>query len=243
MRGSSSHAFSIGLLLTILIAASGPVHLQQPDRPRSSVTINTNPVVIRVQVTNGRDRKLINELEKDDFLLREDGNPQQISPVKEGEPLSVVILAWGLACAIIPPEWELPHIRESLRQLGDDAEIALMSYMSDIALVQPLTRDHNVIADVINKGSRLVGSWVAHKVWKQTGLHPGEAIYQAARYLEKEASPERRKIIIVLTYPGSNNKTHLHTAAEVSAVLEKNQTTVYALFREYVGHGFSVAES
>ena len=240
---------TIGLLLFLLFAASDSIRAQQSDSPGNPLTINTDLVVTWAQVLDRKDGKVVNGLEIDDFTSREDGKPQQISRVKESEPLSVVIIGSSLACAINPPEWELPRILESLRQLGDDTEIALMSYLADVVLVQPLTKDHNVIADVINKGSRLLGPWVAQKVCKQTGNpdidspRPGEAIYQAARYLEKEASPGRRKIIIVLTDPPLINKTHFHTAAEVSEALEKTHTSVYVLFREYYGNSGSTPEA
>src|SRR5262245_24118579 len=225
---------SISILTTIAfswILLSAPADIVGAH----SVTVKNDPVTW-AQVIDGQDGKSTSGLEKDDILPRKD-------LVKKGEPLSVVMLMYGLACAINPPEWQLPRIHESLGQLGPDTEIALMSYMSDVALVQPLTKDHNVIADVINKGSRLLGPWVAHKVWKETSnldidlSRPGEAIYQAARYLEKEASPGRRKIIIVLAHPQWVNKTHLRTAAEVSEVLEKTRTTVYLLSREIYGSG------
>jgi VWFA-related protein len=234
----SSLAVSIGLLLAVLLAAGEPVHTQQPNQTRDSVTINTDLVITWAQVFDGKDGKVVKGLEKDDFVLREDGKPQQISMIREGQPISVVLLVRALACAAEPPEYLLPRIHESLRQLGDDAEIALMSWQRDVALAQPLTRDHNVIANVINQGTRLLGYWIFNKICKQTfnpdidQTRPGEAIYQAARYLEKEASPGRRKIILMITSSGFLNRTHWHTAAEVSELLEKTRTTVYALNEE-----------
>jgi Ca-activated chloride channel homolog len=229
---------TITIALFSLIAVGEPIYAQQSDLQKTSVTINTDLVVTWAQVLDRKDGKVVKGLDKDDFILREDGKPQQISMIKEGQPISVVMLVRALACASEPPEYLLPRIHESLRLLGDDAEIALMSWQRDNALVQPLTRDHNVIAKVINQGARLLGYWVFNKICKQTfnldldQPRPGEAIYQAARYLEKEAAPGRRKIILMITSSGFNNKTHLHTADEVSEMLEKTGTTVYALNEE-----------
>jgi VWFA-related protein len=223
------------IALFSLLAVGEPIYAQQSDRQKTSVTINTDLVVNWANVLDSEDGKVVRGLEIDDFILREDGKPQQISTIKEGQPLSVVMIVWGVGC-FRKSGWPVSRIYESLRQLGDDAEIALMSLYTDVAQVEPLTRDHNVIADWIYKGGRLLGETDYDRVCQNftpyNAPRPGEAIYQAARYLEKAASPGRRKIIIVLTCPNTINKTHFHTAAEVNEVLEKNQATVYALYSE-----------
>jgi VWFA-related protein len=239
MKISSAPAFTIGLLLVVIFAAGRPHPGQQPEPKKQPITINTDLVVIWAQVLDSQNGTVVKGLGKDDFVLREDGKPQQISLVKEGhgQPLSIVMAVEGLGCAIEPPEWLIPRIRESLLQLGDDVEIALIAWQGIIELVQPLTKDHQVIADVIQQGSRLLGGKF-EVVCKQTDNldinlpRPGETIYQAARYLEKEASPGRRKIIIDLDKPQFINKTHFHTAAEVSELLESTRTTVYGMYFE-----------
>ena len=65
---------------------------------------------------------------------------------------------------------------------------------------------------------------------ERESYRPGEAIYQATKYLAKAASPERRKVIIVITQSFfMMAKTHLHSALEVDDLLKKTGTTVYAL--------------
>jgi hypothetical protein len=163
----------------------------------------------------------------EDFVLREDGTPQQISLVKEDQPLSVVILVDGMAC-IVPPEHELQRSDEALRLLGDDAEIALMAWDSDVALVQHLTRDRDAIANQLKDRVSFFYALNGHRNTAQGPVRPGrdfqrpgEAIYQAARYLEQNASSGRRKVIIVIAYPGWLGERHLHTAAEVKELLER----------------------
>jgi VWFA-related protein len=174
-------------------------------------------------------------LELDDFLLREEGKPQQISLVKEGQPVSVVILVDGMVC-IWPPELEFQRSHEALRQLGEGAEIALMAWDSNVALVQPVTTDLKVIASRL--GDR-VGFFHALNGYRkvprpQRDLYrPGEAIYRAADYLEKNASPGRRKIVILISWfnpPLVTAETHLRKAAEVTELLDKIGATVYGLY-------------
>ncbi len=232
MRSSSLTTLAISLSLTLIFLAGEPTHAQQPDRPRNPLTINTDLVVTWAQITNGNDGTAVKGLGIDDFLLREEGKPQQISLVKEGQPVSVVILVESMRC-IWPPELEFQRSHEALRQLGDDAEIALMAFDSDILLVQPLTRDQNVVASRL--GDRASFFHALNGPWKRPRPgrdwpRPGEAIYQAARYLGKAASPGRRKVIVVIARSGlSMARTHPHTAAEVEELLEKTGTTVYAL--------------
>ncbi len=176
-------------------------------------------------------------MEIDDFVLREDGKRQQISLIKEDQPLSVVILVDGKTpCKeVLGLISSFPRSRESLRLLGDDAEIALMVWYSRVALVQPLTRDWGIISYHLEDRNRLINaSYQAGRTDNLDELpRPGEAVYQAARYLEKAASPERRKVIIIINTPQLVNETHLHTAAEVRELLERTRTTVYGLYQTF----------
>lgn len=234
MKKSSLKRFSSILLWTYLCVASVAIQAQQIDR--TTVTVNTDLVVTWAQAVNRIDGSPIKGLGIDDFLLREDGKQQQLSLVKEGRPLSVVILVDAMQC-VWPPEIELRRSRAALRQLGEDAEIALMIWDSEVRLVQPLTVDQPSIANRLENrisffytlNGAQSDSYI--KVRPERDNHrPGEAVYQAARYLEKAASPGRRKIIIVITQSYlAMARTHTHTGSEVKELLRKTGTTVYAL--------------
>jgi VWFA-related protein len=232
MKKSSLIIFVVGRLLAFMFLAIEFAWAQSSDHQRSPLTINTDLVVTWAQVTNRNDGSPVRGLEFDDFLLREEGKPQKISFVKESQPLSVIILVDSEVC-VWPPEIELQRSQEALRLLGTDAEIALMAFDSDVVLVWPFTRDHQAIADRL--GNR-VGFFQAlngpRKVPRpgRDANRPGEAIYQAAQYLERQVAGERRKIIIVISKSWSwMARSHRHTAAEVEYLLEKTGTTVYAL--------------
>jgi VWFA-related protein len=228
-------AIMIGVFF--LMVALEPIYAQQSDRQKTSVTINTDLVVTWAQVMDRKDGKFVRGLEIGDFALREEGKPQQITLAKEGQPVSVVILVEGEHC-LWPPEHEFRRSRETLSQLGDDAEIALMAWDSDTVLAQPFTKDHNAVASQL--GNK-VGFFYTlnppqpgrqHPVRpERTHLRPGEAIYEAARYLEKNASPGRRKIIIMIAWfdPPIMAETHRRSAADVNDLLEKTGATVYGL--------------
>src|SRR5262245_37348078 len=114
---------TITIALFSLVAAGEPVYEQQSDRQNPSFTINTDLVVTWAQILDRKDGKVVKGLKIDDFVLREDGKPQQISIIKEDQPLSVVFLVEGMIC-VVPPEHEFQRSQQALRQLGEDAEIA-----------------------------------------------------------------------------------------------------------------------
>jgi VWFA-related protein len=227
------------IALFSLIAAAEPVCAQQSDRQKTSVTINTDLVVTWAQVLDRKGGKVVKGLEIGDFALREEGKPQQISLVKGEQPVSAVILVDGMRC-VVPPELEFQRSLQALRQLGEDAEIALMAWDSDAVTAQPFTRDQETVAKRLQdrvsffyalNDPRKGG---ASPVRPDRDLYrPGEAIYQATKYLEEAASPERRKVIIIIAWaraPLHMALTHRQTAAEVSKLVEKTGTTIYGLY-------------
>jgi VWFA-related protein len=227
--------FLLHLVLFILTTSSF-MHAQYSNNQTGTFTINTDLVITWANITSLKDNSPIKGLNISDLLLREEGKQQQISLLKEGQPLSVVILVDGMTCVRLP-EIEFQRSHEALRQLGEDAEVALMAWDSDVRLVQPLTMDQSVIANRLEDRTSFFNALNGAQNDIQIKVRPdrdhprpGEAIYQAAQYLEKAASPDRRKIIIVITTSFSlMAKTHLHTGAEVKGLLKQTGATVYAL--------------
>jgi VWFA-related protein len=227
---------AISIALFSLSVAGEPVYAQQSDRQKITVTINTDLVVTWAQIMDRKEGKFVSGLEIGDFALREEGKPQQISLVKEGH-VSVVILAEGVHC-LWPPEHEFRRSHEALRQLGDDAEIALMAWDSDAVLMQPFTKDHNVIASKLGNKVGFFYALNPPQPGRQTPIRdgrnynrPGEAVYEAARYLEKNASAGRRKIIIMIGWEWDHlmAETHRRSATDVKDLLETTGVTVYGL--------------
>jgi VWFA-related protein len=228
---------TITIALFSVVAAGEPIQAQQPEHPRTPFTINTDLVITWAQIFDAKDATVIKGLGITDFLLREDGKQQQISLVNEGQPLSVVILVQGGYCDTwAMPNYELRRSRETLRRLGEDPEIALMAWVYDVVLTQPLTRDQDVIAGQLEDRTNFSRALRLKRLqYSSNGYRYfpriGEAVYQAAQYLEKKASPGRRKIIIVIAYPDLMNEEHEHTAAEVNELLEKTGTTIFGLYQ------------
>ncbi len=228
----------------VLITAIA-IQAQQTDR--NIVTINTDLVTTWTQVTNPKDGSLIKRLVVDDFQLREAGKAQHISLITEGQPLSVVLLVEGYA-HIWPAERWYRHIEETLHELGEDTEIAVMLYDSTTVMLQPLTKNMSVLRDKLKDKAAFHYFLGRHLPERIAEALPGEialpriggAIYEATKYLDKAAAPERRKIIIFVTTPSFwQNEVHFRTRAEVENLLEQTGTTVYALLH---GNGVRVHE-
>jgi VWFA-related protein len=232
MKNSSLTTFKAVLSGALLCVIGTSIQAQQSDHPRNSVTIDTDLVVTWAQILDRKDGNAVNGLEIGDFLLKEEAKAQQISLVKEGQPVSVVILLKVLVpCGgdafKLAPEWSFHRAGDALRQLGDDAEIALMAWDNVVTLVQPLTRDNKLIVEHLEDRNGLRNATPPNPSLLS---RPGDAIYQAAQYLEKAASPERRKIIIVIDADFGIDKQRSHTAADVKDLLDKTGTTVYGLY-------------
>jgi VWFA-related protein len=142
----------------------------------------------------------------------------------------------GMAC-LWPADLEFQRAGEALDQLGDDAEIALMAWDSDVVLVHPFTMDRNLITSRLEDRACFFHALNGPKKVvrpERDWYRPGEAIHKAAAYLETAASPLRRKIILTLVTsygpPTLMAETHRLSAAEVEGKLEKSGATVYALY-------------
>jgi VWFA-related protein len=225
-------------LLIIVSIIDCSIFAQQKEQ--SNLLINTDLVTTWAEVSLRPDRIPVKGLNIEDFYLQEDGQKHNIALLKEDPPLSVIILVDGMTCVTEP--W-YRNQSQLFHQLGQETEISLMAWDSDAALVFPFTKNKDWAA--MNFSSRynfflalnpglygndpLFGNRILVRP-ERTHHRPGEAIYQATKYLERSASPDRRKVIIVISPANIEIASkHLRTVTEVEALLEKTGTTVYGL--------------
>ncbi len=226
------------LLCSVLFFVNDRVQAQHENN--DFITINTDLVTTWTQIANRQSGLPVKRLKVEDFNLTEEGKYQQLSWVKEGQPLSVVILVDGMKCVAEP--W-YQRVGEIMSQFGEDDEISLMAWDTDAVLVQPLAKYNSGVLDkfkkrfdffsALNPGPYGYEPHFGTKIvvrLDRTNYRPGEAIYQATQYLESAASPKSRKIIIVIS--SSNIEIahkHMRTASEVETLLAKTSTTVFGL--------------
>ena len=81
------------LLLAFTLCAAIPVAAQEPAQSSEVVKINTDLVVLDAQVLRKKDGRAINSLKREDFLLSEDGQRQEIVHFSQDRlPLSILLL-------------------------------------------------------------------------------------------------------------------------------------------------------
>jgi VWFA-related protein len=228
-------------LSAISFITSTTTNAQQLDNSKNTISINTDLVVTWAQIINLNDGSPIRGLRKVDLNLRDQSKPQQIDIVKEGQPLSVVILMPTSTCEWVPG-YEFHRSLEAFRQLGKDTEISFITWGLHLKLISPFTSDHQKISELLDNRVTFNGPQNFRMVTDtDLAAQPGTAIFEAAKYLNSNSSPERRKIILIV---GGGELHRLNpqskSTSEVLAFLDKTNTTVFALFEHKLSYKTSL---
>ncbi len=182
-------------LLALLL--SKPARSQEQEPPVMRVAVNLVMVDATIKTKAG---KILGDLKKDDFELREDGSAQKVEIFSRDEfPLNVSLVL-DLSDSIGP---FLGPLREAantaLSALKPEDEVALFTFSTEAELRVPFTKDKKMLADQIN----------AFQVGGATNINDG--IFVAAKYLLNAPRKGRRVIILisddVATYSGGEG-TH-----------------------------------
>lgn len=244
------HAFTV--LMVLLFGAAGnhgqSVHSgassgQQSEQQQSSQAtgpvfrLDVRRVAVDVQVLDKKTLRAVPGLTPADFVVEEDGAPQQLinSAQQEELPLSVVLL-FDLTDSVRPVLASLAKgAREALAHLKPEDEVAVMTYSASAHLVQDFSRDRELTVAAIDKAAHMQSDEAAFF---------NEGIYEAAAQLGK-SDPARRRVIIWLTddipnyptdevrarYARSLGKRSPHSEAEAVRELLRTGTAVCTLLQ------------
>jgi VWFA-related protein len=182
------------LLIAFLAALSsilcGMPSGQSPS-DEQSLKLRADLVLVDVLPMQKKTGRIIGDLNKDDFLIYEDGVKQAVSHFsKDKLPVSVILLVDRAGCVNAFNDRIRAATIEAISHLKPDDEVAIMTFSNKVALVQPFTLDRKAIAD---------------KIVSVEGQHQSEqhyfnqAIYEASEYMNKAANPAGRRAIIALT--------------------------------------------
>lgn len=133
----------------------------------------------------------IGNLHQSDFIVYDEGQPQQILHFgSEEEPMSMLLLLDVSASMTKSLSAMAMVTRDALARLHPGDKVAVMVFSERTKLVQPYTDDYAKVREQIvdNMYKRMTGE----------GTVLNESIIQAADYV-KEAAPKGRKAIVVLT--------------------------------------------
>lgn len=175
----------IGLTVASLFATADAVRAQQPSFRVSTDLVNVNVSVV------GADAQPVQGLTEDQFLLFEDGVPQQVQFFAAGEmPLDVAILLDTSASMA----GVMPLIRSAASRfataLRDHDRVTVMGIATGLHILQPLTHDKQAAIQAI----------ASTRAGGHTPLY--SSVYTALAELEKVRrtyDAPRRQAIVVLS--------------------------------------------
>lgn len=173
-----------GLVVFAALISQVPALGQDQDQGTIRVAVNLVLVDATVKTKDGR---IMANLKRDDFEVREDGVAQKIDIFSRDELPLDVALVLDLSDSIGP---FLGPLRDAatiaLGALKPNDEVALFTFSTEAELRLPLTKDKNKIADQIN----------TFEARGATNINDG--IFVAAEYLLK-APPTGRRVIILIS--------------------------------------------
>ena len=159
--------------------------------PTEVVRVDVDLVTIDALVLEKNTARVVGDLQKDDFIVSEDGVKQTISHFgQDSLPLSVLLLIDRGGC--LDPFGT--HVRtaalDAIAHLKPTDEVAVMSYHNNVELLQGFTRNRALIADALNNVP-------PHDEEANHCLN--KAFADAADYVQKAANPTGRRVIVAIT--------------------------------------------
>jgi VWFA-related protein len=156
---------------------------QQSDPGRIKVNVSLALVEATVKDSSGQ---IMKDLQKEDFVLAVDGVPEKIEHFSRDQLPLAVALVVDLSGSIKPFLKPLRYATlTALKTLKPEDEVTLFTFTSEVDHRVELTKDKREISDQMDSLS--AGG----------GTNINRAIYEAARYLEREAPAARRVIVLV----------------------------------------------
>ncbi len=211
------------LLLALVFCTAVPAVSQEPAQSSDVVKINTDLVVLDAQVLRKKDGRAVNSLKREDFLLFEDGQRQEIVHFSQDRlPLSILLLL-DLSASVRPVIEEIRNgALQAMEHLRPEDEVALMTFADKTRLLQDFTRDRKIIVEQISR--------TLEKSFVGVGTSIHTSLYDAVLQMDKAHDRLSRRVIIVVT----DNIATMHsftkpTVAEVNERLLEHSTVVCGL--------------
>jgi VWFA-related protein len=226
-----------GIAIALILSCRMYVTAQQ-DAPL--LKISTEYVLLDILVDDKKTGNSIGALDTRDFVLMEDGVPQNITYFSHDQlPLSVVFLfdLTNTVQSVLKPLAE--GARELLSQLKPEDEVSIMVFSSHVELLQDFTTDRDLAAHAIRNASEMNS---------KDGTFIHEDMYEAVDQAMKSTIPESRRVLVWLTDGTANfensltQKTigrqapaRLHSKQEATAKLLHSGAAVAALIDRSAG--------
>jgi VWFA-related protein len=168
-----------------------------PESSEEVVKIDVDLVKIDALVLQKNTARIVGGLQKEDFMLYEDGIKQEITHFSQDQlPLSVVVaIDRGPTCPHPLDVWSYEAhraAREAIDRLKLVDEIAVMAFTDTAKLIQPFTRNRMMIETAFNN--------IPPPAKTTNVAHCFNLMFaDAAEYMLKASNPAGRRVIIVIT--------------------------------------------
>jgi VWFA-related protein len=154
---------------------------------RSGVTL----IRVDAQVVD-RGNRAITSLEAEDFVLRENGTEQPIRNFSaERMPVDVLLLLDVSGSMRSHVERIAAASRQALAVLGEQDRVGIMVFDREARVRLPFRNNREEVAGELR-------TLIHHETF-DGGTDITAALHEAARYVEREARPEARRAIVILT--------------------------------------------
>jgi Ca-activated chloride channel homolog len=207
-------AFRFSLLFLVFFFLSS----RQVVAQEQELKVRTDLVSFEVLVREKDGGRLLGNLSKEDFTVYEDGVRQTLTHCSQQKlPLSLILLVDRAGCINAFDEQIRAATIKALSGLQAEDEVAIFTFSSKVNLVQPFTRERQLISEKITTIEPQHHS-------EQHYFNAG--IYEAASYMSQAANPIGRRVILVLTsleasidFSRRSQKDALHAVLESGAVV------------------------
>ena len=175
-------------MLTPLRAQEATQEPVQESEATPTFKTGVSDVRVDVQVTDGD--KLIKDLTKEDFAISDEGQPQSIVSFAHGdEPVNLILLLDVSGSMQKHIDEISVEAREALEHLRPADRVAIVVFAKNTAVAQEFS-------DNLAETARNIGGAV--KNWDVgTTTQINSSVVSAAHYMEKNAGPGRRAILIL----------------------------------------------
>jgi len=201
-----------------LIAKPAAIESDQPADETPTFKTGVSDVRVDVQVTDGD--KLVKDLDKSNFAVSDEGQPQPIVSFAHGdEPVNLIILLDVSGSMQKFIDQIAAEAREALDHLRPGDRVALMVFAKTTAVAQGFSDN---LAETARNIGGAVKDW---DVGSSTMIN--SAVLSAARYMEKHAGAGGRRAILILT--DNLSTSYRLTDGQVIRELEKGDTVFNAI--------------
>jgi VWFA-related protein len=219
MKSVGLYLVSLMLLCSTLVFAQSESNKREVLKPDGAIKIDTSLVLVDGMVVNKKTKAVVGDLRREDFIIREDGEPQAITHFSREElPLSIVLLV-DVSGSVRPIIDEIRKAMfDALSELKPADRVGLMIFANKAKAITELTTDHDHISGKFGE------------IWNETGeigsgTFINTGVYEAARYLRQETAASDRRAIILIT-DDEDFRNHIPAREVVLNELYESGTTL-----------------